>query len=131
MNMSKDCLVASIQADLTADVLAQFREDLLGELHSKSVRGIILELSGIEVMDLSDFESIQSTTAMAKIMGVPTVICGLRPGVVSSLVLLGADTDDIAATREIDMAFELVATLAARAQAGEVDDDEIASNPRL
>lgn len=106
--MSNNCLVASIQIDLTADVLEQFREDLLTQLQAEHARGIILDLSGIEVMDLSDFENIQSTISMAKVMGVSSVVCGMRPGVVASVVLLGADTDEIRAARDLDMAFELL-----------------------
>ena len=108
LQMSNNCLVASIQIDLTADVLKQFREDLLTQLQAEHARGIILDLSGIEVMDLSDFENIRSTISMAKVMGVSSVVCGMRPGVVASIVLLGADTDEIRATRDLDMAFELL-----------------------
>ena len=108
LQMSNNCLVASIQIDLTADVLEQFRKDLLSQLQAQDARGIIFDLSGIEVMDLSDFENIRSTISMAKIMGVSTVVCGMRPGVVASVVLLGADTDEIRAARDLDMAFELL-----------------------
>jgi rsbT antagonist protein RsbS len=108
LQMSSNCLVASIQIDLTADVLEQFRNDLLSQLQAQHARGIIFDLSGIEVMDLSDFENIRSTISMAKVMGVSTVVCGMRPGVVASIVLLGADTEEIRAARDLDMAFELL-----------------------
>ena len=108
LQMSNNCLVASIQIDLTADVLEQFRKDLLTQLQAKNARGIILDLSGIEVMDLSDFDNILSTISMAKVMGVSSVVCGMRPGVVASVVLLGADTDKICAARDLDMAFALL-----------------------
>jgi rsbT antagonist protein RsbS len=108
LQMSSNCLVASIQIDLTADVLEQFRNDLLSQLQAQHARGIIFDLSGIEVMDLSDFENIRSTISMAKVMGVSTVVCGMRPGVVASIMLLGADTEDIRAARDLDMAFELL-----------------------
>ena len=108
LQMSNNCLVASIQIDLTTDVLEQFRKDLLSQLQAQHAQGIIFDLSGIEVMDLSDFENIRSTISMAKVMGVSTVVCGMRPGVVASVVLLGADTDEIRAARDLDMAFELL-----------------------
>jgi hypothetical protein len=41
-------------------------------------------------------------------MGVPAVVCGLRPGVAASLVLLGAETDDLQTARDLDMAFEVL-----------------------
>ena len=109
LQMSNNCLVASIQIDLTTEVLEQFRKDLLSRLQAQHARGIIFDLSGIEVMDLSDFENIRSTISMAKVMGVSSVVCGMRPGVVASVVLLGAETDEIRAARDLDMAFELLA----------------------
>ena len=108
LQMSNNCLVASIQIDLTTEVLEQFRKDLLSRLQAQHARGIIFDLSGIEVMDLSDFENIRSTISMAKVMGVSSVVCGMRPGVVASVVLLGAETDEIRAARDLDMAFELL-----------------------
>ena len=108
LQMSNNCLVASIQIDLTTEVLEQFRKDLLSQLQAQHARGIIFDLSGIEVMDLSDFENIRATISMAKVMGVSTVVCGMRPGVVASVVLLGAHTDEIRAARDLDMAFELL-----------------------
>ena len=108
LQMSNNCLVASIQIDLTAGVLEQFRDDLLTELQARRARGVILDLSGIEVMDLSDFENIRSTISMARLMGVPAVVCGLRPGVVASLILLGAETDELQAARDLDMAFQML-----------------------
>ena len=130
LQMSKQCLVASIQVDLTDAVLAMFRDDLLRELQARQPRGVILDLSGIEVMDLSDFENIRSTIAMAGLMGAPAVVCGLRPGVVASLILLGAQTDGLTATRDLDMAFELLGTGAARHVEGTGGDGDFASHHR-
>ena len=108
LQVSNQCLVASIQVDLTDEVLEQFRDDLLQELQVQQAQGVILDLSGIEVMDLSDFENIRSTISMAGLMGATSVVCGLRPGVVASLILLGAETDELNAARDLDMAFEFL-----------------------
>ena len=128
LQMSNQCLVASIQVDLTDAVLEQFRDDLLKELQARQPRGVILDLSGIEVMDLSDFENIRSTTSMAGLMGAQAVVCGLRPGVVASLILLGAETDELTAARDLDMAFELLGTRTARKLEGTGDDGDFASH---
>jgi rsbT antagonist protein RsbS len=130
LQMSNQCLVASIQVDLTDAVLEQFRDDLLKELQDRQPRGVILDLSGIEVMDLSDFENIRSTTSMAGLMGAQAVVCGLRPGVVASLILLGAETDELTAARDLDMAFELLGTQTARQLEGTGDDGDFAFHPR-
>ena len=130
LQISNQCLVASIQVDLTDAVLEQFRDDLLRELQARQAHGVILDLSGIEVMDLSDFENIRSTISMAGLMGAQAVVCGLRPGVVASLILLGAETDDLNAVRDLDMAFELLGKRAAQRVEGTGDEGDFASDHR-
>jgi len=130
LQVSNQCLVASIQVDLTDAVLAQFRDDLLTELQARQAKGVILDLSGIEVMDLSDFEDIRSTITMAGLMGAPAVVCGLHPGVVASLILLGAETDELKAVRDLDTAFELLGKRAAQPVEGSGDEGDFASDHR-
>ena len=130
LQISNQCLVASIQVDLTDAVLEQFRDDLLRELQARQAHGVILDLSGIEVMDLSDFDNIRSTISMAGLMGAQAVVCGLRPGVVASLILLGAETDDLNAVRDLDMAFELLGKRAAQRVEGTGDEGDFASDHR-
>jgi len=130
LQVSNQCLVASIQVDLTDAVLAQFRDDLLTELQARQAKGVILDLSGIEVMDLADFEDIRSTITMAGLMGAPAVVCGLHPGVVASLILLGAETDELKAVRDLDTAFELLGKRAAQRVEGSGDEGDFASDHR-
>ena len=119
LQVSRQCVVASIQVDLTAEVLQQFRADLLELLHESGSRGVILDVSGVQIMDYEDFEVLRRTMAMAALMGARTVVTGLRAGVVSSLVELGADTEDIVAALDLDDAFRVMDELRSAA------DDEL------
>ncbi len=108
LQVSRDCVVASIQVDLSEDVLDRFRTDLLELIGSSGATGVILDLSGVEVMDYADFEALRQTIFMAGLMGAVTVLSGLRAGVVSSLVELEADTEDIVAALDLDDAFRVM-----------------------
>lgn len=108
LQVSRQCVVASIQVDLDEKLLEQFRSDLLELLQSSGASGVILDVSGVQVMDLEDFEALRKTMAMAQIMGARTVIAGLQPGVVSALVELGVQTECIEATLNLDSAFRLI-----------------------
>ena len=130
LQISNQCLVASIQVDLSDEILAQFRDDLLRELQVRQAHGVILDFSGIEVMDLADFDNIRSTISMVELMGAQAVVCGLRPGVVASLILLGAETDKLKAVRDLDMALELLGKQAAHQLEGVSDEDNFASDHR-
>lgn len=105
LQVSRNCVVASIQIDLSEDVLQQFRTDLLELLHTSGADGVILDVSGVDVLDVEDFQALKATTEMAALMGARTILSGLRPGVVSALVELDADIEGIEATLNLDEAF--------------------------
>ncbi|HBB35792.1 MAG TPA: transcriptional regulator [Cyanobacteria bacterium UBA8803] len=111
LQLSQGCLVASIQIELTEEVIYQFRKDLLERLHTTRARGVIIDLSGVEIMDLEDFEAFQRILSMATIMGVETILTGFQPGVVSALVDLNAEIDSINAALDLDDALQLMNTL--------------------
>jgi rsbT antagonist protein RsbS len=108
LQISRNCVIASIQIDLSDAVLRRFRMELLELIHSSGAHGVILDVSGIEVMDCEDFEALHKTMAMARLMGAPSVLAGLQAGVVSSLVELGAETEDIVAATDLDDAFRVM-----------------------
>jgi rsbT antagonist protein RsbS len=124
LQISQNCVVASIQVDLSDVVLRRFRTELLELVQSSGASGVILDVSGIEVMDHRDFEALHRTMAMARLMGAPSVLTGLQPGVVSSLVELGADTDDIVAAMDLDEAFEIMGQLRAVSDSGKDEDEQ-------
>jgi rsbT antagonist protein RsbS len=102
MQVTSGCLVASIQVDLTAGLLRQFQHDLLARIKTTGATGVILEVSGVEVMDLQDFDMLRRTMDMASIMGARPMLVGLRPGIVASLIALDGDVDGIEAAADLD-----------------------------
>jgi rsbT antagonist protein RsbS len=108
MQVSRDIVVASIQVDLDDDVLARFRDELLHRLHATGSRGVILDVSGLETLDSTEFAAVRRIITMCAIMGAESVLVGLRPGVVSALIEAGADVDGLRAAINLDAAFVLL-----------------------
>ena len=108
MQVSRDVVVASIQVDLDDEVLARFRDELLHRLHETGSRGVILDVSGLETLDSSEFAAVRRIITMCTIMGAQSVLVGLRPGVVSALIEAGADVDGLRAATNLDAAFVLL-----------------------
>ena len=105
IQLSRGVVVASIQVDLDDEVLARFRDDLLGRIRESGSPGVILDVSGLETLDAEEFAALRQIVTMARLMGAETVMAGLRPGVVSSLITAGADIDDLRAAVDLDAAF--------------------------
>jgi rsbT antagonist protein RsbS len=108
MQVSRGVVVASIQVDLDDDVLARFRQDLLGRIHETGSRGVILDVSGLETLDSEELAALRRIIAMTGLMGAESVLVGLRPGVVSALIEAGADVDGLPAAIDLDAAFALL-----------------------
>ncbi len=110
LQLIQGCLVASIQIDLTEQVLSLFREELLERIASTHVHGVVLDVSGVEVMDSTDFEMLKTTMTMASVMGATPIIVGLKPGVVSALVDMDVDTRGVRAALNLDDALQILVT---------------------
>ncbi|NOR19725.1 MAG: STAS domain-containing protein, partial [Xanthomonadales bacterium] len=108
IQVSRGVVVASIQVDLDEDVLAQFREDLLCRIHDTDSRGVILDVSSLETLDSHEFSALRRIISMCAIMGAEAVLVGMRPGVVSALIEVGADVDGLRAAFDLDAAYALL-----------------------
>ena len=111
LQIAQNCVVASIQIDLTPELWQQLRQDLLEKLHTSKASGVIIDVSGLEIIDFTDFTELRNLIAMVAMMGAKTVISGLKPGVISALVDLDANIDGINAVLNLDDAFVLIKLL--------------------
>ena len=84
-------LVASIQVALHDASAVQFKDDLLDRIHETKARGLILDLTDMDVVDSFLGKLIGDVTEMAGLMGTTVVITGLQPAVAITLVELGLD----------------------------------------
>lgn len=107
--MSRGSVIASIQTDVTLDVVAALQQDGLEMIGANGAHGFVIDLSGVALLEPGDFELLLRTMDMARLMGAQPVLCGLRAGVVSALVDLDVDLEEIDATRTIDDALDVLA----------------------
>lgn len=129
LQVARGCVVASIQIDLNPEVLRQFRIDLLECVQESGANGVILDVSGIDILDLDEFNGLRSTMEMAGVMGARPILSGLKPGVVSALIDLGADPEGVKAVLNLDDAFQLMDEIRKKsAKAAEYLDDGQESN---
>lgn len=121
-------LIAVIQIELSDRVIERFREDLLAEIRRRSAPSLIVDVSGLEVMDIHEFEQLCRIFRMAKIMGCRSILAGLQPGIVAALVQLDADTEGLETVLSVEHAVNLLRRDAAAA-AAEADIDEDRPEP--
>jgi rsbT antagonist protein RsbS len=108
IQVSRGCVVASVQVDLCDEVINHLRTDLLEKIQLVRARAVILDLSGLEIMDPLEFEQLTKTLDMARLMGATPVISGLKPSIIASLSILDTDLAGVNGTLDLDHAFTFI-----------------------
>lgn len=102
MQFTRGCLVVSLQGDMSGDDLQRMRNDLLAYVAVKRPDGVIMDASAIQMMDTVEWNDLKKTMAMASLMGPSIVLAGMNPGIVASLVELGAELEDFEGALNLD-----------------------------
>lgn len=101
-------LLVAIQVELSDALVKSLRSDLGREIQRGDVRGVVLELSGVDTFDTYIARSLRDIAQIAKLMGVETVVTGLDPGIAITLVEMGMQLDGVATTLSLEDALGLL-----------------------
>ena len=91
----EEFLVASVQVELYDKSAVLFKENLLERIYETKAKGLILDLTAVEVVDSFMGRIITEVGAMAALMGTKVVITGLQPAVAITLVELGIELEGV------------------------------------
>ena len=109
LQRARNCVVASLQVDLDESILARFQVDLLEFLaRGGAASGVLLDVSGVDVLDVDEFLALKRVMDMVAVMGSRPILAGLKPGVVSALVSMGLSGDGLETALNLDDAFSRV-----------------------
>ncbi|MFP3913933.1 MAG: STAS domain-containing protein [Actinomycetota bacterium] len=81
-------LLVSIQEDLTDAEAEGLQRRLLERVTSTRARGIVIDVSGMDVVDSYFCRILRDTAAMSRLMGARTALVGLSPAVAMTLTEL-------------------------------------------
>jgi rsbT antagonist protein RsbS len=95
-------LIASVQAALTDADLTGLQNGLLHEAQRQRCRGVVVDVTALDVMDSFSTRTLQSLAAMLRLRGVETVIAGIQPDVAMAMVQLGLSMPDVRTALDLD-----------------------------
>lgn len=101
-----EILIASIQAALSDRDLNQLSEDLAQQIGSLRARGVVLDLTALDVLDSFATRMIRGIAYTSKMRGAEAVIVGIQPEVAFAMVQLGLTLDGIATELDLDDGLE-------------------------
>jgi rsbT antagonist protein RsbS len=102
-------LIVSIQFELSDPIMERLIIDVTRRIEETQVTGLILDFSGADLMDSHVTRRLRDLAVTARVMGVHTVVCGLRRAVVITLVEMGLSLGGVATALNLERALELLA----------------------
>ena len=84
-----DFLLITIQVDMHDQLALQLQDDLTARIAKTGARGVLLDISTLDVVDSFIGRMLANIAAMARVLDARTVVVGMRPAVAITLVELG------------------------------------------
>ena len=88
-------LIASIQAALSDQDLVQLRDALAEKVGRLRARGVIVDVTVLDVMDSFASRTLRDLAHMTRLRGAETVIVGIQPEVAFSMVQIGLTLEGV------------------------------------
>ncbi len=86
-----DILLTSIQSDITDEHAVMLQTDILERMRETRARGVVLDITTLDVVDSYMARVISETVQMARLMGGDVVVTGMNPMVALTLVEMGRE----------------------------------------
>src|SRR3954453_12274316 len=114
-------LIVPIQVDMDDQTVMVLQERILGELERTRARGVLIDISLLDMVDSFIGRMLSDIAAMARIMDARTVVVGMQPAVAITLVELGLELNSVETVLTVDQGIRMMRDEI------EVDEDDIDS----
>ncbi|MEW5853523.1 MAG: STAS domain-containing protein [Myxococcota bacterium] len=99
-----NCLLVPIQGDVSDSAADILQHTVLEAIRRDGARGLILDISGMWLLDSHLCAVVARLARSAMLMGTPTVLCGLRAEMALTLQSMGVAFTDIKTTLSLEEA---------------------------
>ena len=95
-------LIASIHTALDDTQLQRFQHDLIDQVGQYRVKGIIIDVAALDIVDSYATHTLRNLARMAGLRGASTVIVGINPDVAYAMVRLGLNLNTVHTALDLD-----------------------------
>ena len=101
-------LLVTIQVDMHDQVAMTLQNDLMEKIARTGARGVLIDISALEVVDSYIGRMIANTSVMSKLLDAHTVLVGMQPAVAITLVELGLSLTGVKTALNVERGMELL-----------------------
>lgn len=103
-----DLLLVTIQVDMHDQLALTLQEDLSERISATSARGVLIDISALDIVDSFIGRMIATISAIAQVMDATTVVVGMQPAVAITLVELGLDLRGVRTALNVERGMRLL-----------------------
>ncbi len=107
-------LLVTIQVDMHDQLALTLQDDLTAQITRTGARGVLIDISSLDVVDSFIGRMLGSIASMARLMNAETVVVGMQPSVAITLVELGLTLHGIRTALDVEKGMALLRVSAAR-----------------
>ncbi|MCD4772620.1 MAG: STAS domain-containing protein [Bacteroidales bacterium] len=101
-------LIVSIQVDMHDKLAIQLQSQILEEIGKTSAKGVLIDISVLEMVDSFIGRMLSGMATMASIMDAAVVIVGMQPAVAITLVELGLEMPGVDTALNMEKGMEML-----------------------
>src|SRR6202042_1312651 len=101
-------LLVTIQVDMHDQLALQLQDDLTRQIEKKGAKGVLIDISALEMVDSFIGRMIADISGMARILDAKTVLVGMQPAVAITLVELGLTLPGVATALNVERGMQLL-----------------------
>src|ERR1700678_2664686 len=103
-----DFLLVTIQIDMHDQLALTLQEDLTTQIEKTGARGVLIDISALEMVDSFIGRMIANISGMARILDAHTVVVGMQPAVAITLVELGLSLPGVKTALNVERGMQLL-----------------------
>ena len=101
-------LLVTIQVDMHDQLALRLQDDLSNAIQKHAARGVLIDISTLEMVDSFIGRMVADISGMGKILGAETVLVGMQPAVAITLVELGLALPGVATALNVERGMTLL-----------------------
>ena len=104
----RDVLMVTMPAEPDDRTVSALQERVLHALAQHAAKGVILDISAVDILDSFFARTVAETAQMVSLMGGRTVIAGMRPAVAITATQLGLDLGGALTALDVDRGLDML-----------------------